>query len=269
MVGATQRFALVHVPPGLPTGRRLALVLALHGAGGSGPQMERYSGFSRVADGGGFVVVYPSSEGSSWNSTGAANLPDDVRFLGTLITDLEQSMCIDPERVFATGVSNGGGMVAIAGCELSEQIDAIAPVAGGYQGQPACRPSHPLSVLEIHGTADPVVPYFGRHGRRTSDRLPPYVNGWVRRDGCSSTAAVSRLAPRTTWYRWGGCASRVRVQHIKIQGGRHQWPGATPPDPGPRATICAECTIWRFFSRLPSGTRSWSTSGGAGLPGGG
>lgn len=267
MVDGKQRSALVHVPPGLPPGGRVPLVLALHGFGGSGAQMERYSGFSRVADRYGFLVAYPSSEGLSWNSTGSAELPDDVQFIGKLITYLGQTTCMDPDRVFATGVSNGGGMVALAGCELSAQIAAVAPLAGGYDGQPACRPARPLSVLEIHGTADPVAPYFGRRGRRTANGLPPYVNGWVQRDGCAPSPTVRRLAPRTTSYRWRGCASGVSVEHIRIRGGRHQWPGATPPDPGPPATICAACTIWSFLSGLRTGARAWPTSGGAGLPG--
>ncbi|MDQ2761816.1 MAG: hypothetical protein M3Y17_15655 [Actinomycetota bacterium] len=260
VVDGRRRFALVHVPHPLPAGRRLPLVLALHGYGGSGPRMEPYSGFSRQADEHGFVVAYPSSLGLAWNSTGAAGGPDDVAFMRALIAALEHSMCIDPERVLGTGVSNGGGMVALAGCELSSQIEAIAPVAGGYDGQPPCRPTRPLSVLEIHGTADQVVPYFGRTRRPTRDGVPPFVNAWVARDRCSPRAGVRALAPGATIYRWQGCAGGVRVEHIKIAAGHHQWPGATPPDPGPPSAICAACTIWSFFSGLPAGTRAWPVS---------
>lgn len=248
-VDGRQRTALVHIPAGIPSGRRLALILALHGVGGNGPQMERYSGLSRVADQGGFIVAYPSSSGSFWNSAGESRLPDDVRFISRLITDLEQTECVDPQRVFATGVSNGGEMVALAACQLSSTIAAIAPVAGGYDGLRACRPARPVSVLDIHGTADQVVAYFGS-GRPTADGVPPFVNDWVRRDGCSPRAVVRQLAPRTTSYRWGRCLGGVTVEHIKVRGGRHQWPGATPPDPGPPATICAACTVWSFFSAL-------------------
>jgi polyhydroxybutyrate depolymerase len=264
-VGGVKRFMVVHVPAGIPVGRPAALVLALHGFGGSGPEMERYSGFSRVADQHGFIVAYPSADGLLWNVDAEAGLPNDVAFLSALIASLERRMCVDPQRVFATGVSNGGGMVALAGCELSTQIGAIAPVAGGYDGQPACRPTRPVSVLEIHGTSDPVVPYFGKSRRPTADGLPPFVNGWVDRDGCSLVASARRLAVRTTLYRWSGCASEVQVEHIRILRGRHQWPGARPADPGPPSTICAACTIWGFFSSLRSGPRMWSASGGADL----
>jgi polyhydroxybutyrate depolymerase len=248
--GGLERSALVHVPRGLAAGQRVPLVLALHGFGGSGPKMDRYSGLSPIADRARSVVVYPSSYGTYWNSTAAPRLPNDVAFLESLITRLEGSYCIDPARVFATGVSNGGGMVALLGCDDSAAIAAIAPVAGGYDDQPPCHPSNPVSVLEIHGTADQVVPYFGKRGRRTANGLPPFVNGWVRRDRCDTPAAARRIAIRTTLFSFGGCAAGAVVEHIRIRRGRHQWPGATPPDPGPPATICASCTVMAFFARV-------------------
>jgi polyhydroxybutyrate depolymerase len=256
-VDGTQRTALVHVPPAAPAGRRLPLVLALHGYGSSGPQMEPYSGFSAVADREGFLVAYPSSSGIYWNSTAAPHQADDIRFIRTLIDQLEQTMCVDPQRVFAVGVSNGGSMVAMAGCELSTRISAIASVEGDYSRQRTCRPAQPVSVLEIHGTADQIVPYFGRAARRTADGLPPFVNGWVARDECSSRPRTGQLASRAKWFAWSGCAAGVRVEHIRVSGGRHQWPGASPPDPGPPSTFCGACTIWRFFSGVRDVTRSW------------
>jgi polyhydroxybutyrate depolymerase len=244
--GGLPRTTIVHVPPGLPAGRPAPLVVALHGYRGSGPQMERYSGFDPIADRAGFIVAYPSSYGTYWNSTAARDLPDDVAFLGALIKALERRFCVP--RVFATGVSNGGGMVALIGCALSRQLTAIASVAGGYSHQPPCRPAAPISVLEIHGTADQVVPYFGPRRRPTSDGLPPFVNGWAARDRCRPRPTSTEIAPQTTSFTFTDCAGGVAVQHVRITGGRHQWPGANPPDPGPPATICASCTVWRFFA---------------------
>lgn len=238
-------------------------MLVLHGYGGSGQRMEPYSGFSTVADRDGFLVAYPSSVGLYWNSTAVRGLARDVRFIAELIDGLEQGMCVDSRRVYATGVSNGGSMVALAGCELSSRLAAIAPVAGDYGRRPACRPAQPVSVLEIHGTADPVVPYFGKPPRRTADGLPPFVNGWVTRDRCAVGPRAASPALRTVAFRWSRCAGGVRVEHIRISGGRHQWPGATPPDPGPPSTFCGACAIWRFFSALPAATRSWHAGGGA------
>lgn len=214
--------------------------------------METYSGLSTVADGEGFIAVYPSSRRSFWNSTGSPRLPNDIRFISRLISYLRQSICVDPARIYIAGVSNGGEMAALAGCELSTQIRGFASVAGGYGGQPRCRPKRPESVLEIHGSADQIVPYFGASRRRTRDGLPPFVNGWVRRDRCRGGATVSHPATRTTVFKWAHCAEAVRVQHIRITGGRHAWPGADPPDPGPPSTICGACVVWDFFATLQS-----------------
>jgi polyhydroxybutyrate depolymerase len=262
--GARRRFFQLHVPPQVPAGARLPLVLALHGAGGSGTQMERYSGFSNQADLHGFLVVYPSSAGPKWNITGARAGADDVGFISQVLTDVEQSVCVDTSRVFAAGISNGAGMSARLGCALSEQILAIAPVEGDYDDEPPCRNSAPLSVLEIHGTADQIAPYFGHKGRASAQGVPPFVKGWVHRDSCSTVAVMRALAARAFAFMWPGCDGSS-VEHIRIQGGGHQWPGASPPDPGPPSTICAACTIWSFFAGLQP--RAGSYTGGAGLPG--
>jgi polyhydroxybutyrate depolymerase len=99
-------------------------------------------------------------------------LPDDVGFIKALLQVLPSRMCIDPSRIYATGVSNGGGFAARLGCELSSQIAAIAPVAGGYRSLDPCHPDRPVAVLEIHGTADTVVPYDGK---------PPDYGGSVQK----------------------------------------------------------------------------------------
>jgi poly(3-hydroxybutyrate) depolymerase len=112
-----------------------------------------------------------------------------------------------------------------------------------------------VSVLEIHGTADQVVPYFGTARRRTRNGLPPFVNDWVRRDRCRGSAAVRRPALRATVFSWNRCADAVHVEHIRISGGRHAWPGATPPDPGPASSICGACAVWDFFASLPPSGR--------------
>jgi polyhydroxybutyrate depolymerase len=259
-----RRFFQLHVPAGVAAGLRMPLVIALHGAGGSGTQMERYSGFSRQADLHHFLVVYPSAAAPVWNITASPSGADDVAFVASVIADVERSQCVDRRRIYTTGVSNGAGMAALLGCDLSSELAAIAPVEGDYDAQPACRPDAPVSVLEIHGTADRIAPYYGHTGSAASQGVPPFVRGWVHRDGCSSTARSQPLASRTILFTWSGC-SDVTVEHIRIEGGAHQWPGATPPDPGPPSTICAACMIWRFFAGIP--VRSVSRTGGAGLPG--
>lgn len=245
---AVRGAVLVHVPAGIRAGKRLPLVLALHGVGGSGTQMERYSGLSAVADEHSFVVVYPTAPGPFWNSTGAGDRDDDVAFIAGVIATVKRRLCVDRRRVFVVGVSNGGEMAALAACRLSGELAGVATVAAGYDGRTPCRPRRPVALLDIHGTEDPIVPYDAE--ARSGAGRRRFVAGWVKRDACWSGPRLSRPAPRTTAYDWDRCAGRARVEQIAIVGGRHQWPGAEPPDPGPPATFCAACRIWSFLGTM-------------------
>ncbi|HWF24102.1 MAG TPA: hypothetical protein VG275_01545, partial [Solirubrobacteraceae bacterium] len=132
----------------------------------------------------------------------------------------------------------------------STQLAGIAAVAGDYDQLPACHLKRPVPLLEIHGTSDPIAPYRGKGAHATANGLPPFVDEWAGWDGCSGSAASRQIASRTVMFRWKKCSRASTVEHIRIIGGRHQWPGAAPPDPGPPATICASCTIWSFFASL-------------------
>ncbi|HEY7619393.1 MAG TPA: PHB depolymerase family esterase [Solirubrobacteraceae bacterium] len=240
----------LHVPRGAYKPR--ALVLALHGAGQTGEDMARDTGFSRLADREHFLVAYPSAAGphAFWNMSGqVAGAPNDVEALERSLDQLERAACIDDARVFVTGVSNGGGMAARLGCELSERLAGIAAVAGGYRALPPCRPERPLPVLEIHGTGDQVVPYGGR---------PPDYRGsvarwlaqWRRIDGCRGRAR--RIVPATgvTEIAWRDCAEGTRVEHVRLDGAAHGWPGGPSTKPPP-APFAATWRTWEFFRSLP------------------
>ena len=231
------RTALVHQPR---VGRRpLALVLALHGSHGSGAFMERYSGLSRLADTAGFAVVYPDAAGPSWRISGA---DADVRFLDALLDRLLAGGCFDARRVTAVGVSNGGGMAARFACAGDDRLAGLVSVAGGYSALPACRARRPLSVLEIHGTSDGIVPYPGV--------VLPWVRGWVARDGCAPRARRRAVSAHVLRLQWASCRGGVAVAHLRLIGGHHAWPGAHPPDPGPSFGVSAAREAWRFARGL-------------------
>jgi polyhydroxybutyrate depolymerase len=248
--GGLVRWALVHVPPAASSGRTLPLVLALHGVGGNGRFMEEYTGLSRMSDQKGFVVAYPAAYGSParWNIAGPpGTAPDDVAFARDLLGALEARLCIDPSRVYATGVSNGGGMAARLGCELSDRLRAIAPVAGGYSTLPPCGTARALSVLEIHGTSDRVVPYAGR-GPSRAGSARGFLRGWAQRDGCPSRAVRSVPARRVVRLDWAPCEGGTAVAHLKVLGGTHEWPEAIPEHGDRSPGFSASEEVWRFFA---------------------
>lgn len=253
-----ERTAILHVPPSA-AGRRLPVLVGLHGAGGK--FFESYSGFSVLADSEGFIAVYPNpideQDGHTfWNIDDhqAGGGPDDVQFISDLLDYLESNLCIDTSRVYVAGVSNGGGMAARLACQLSARFAAFASIAGGYESLPPCRPSNPVSVIEVHGTADGVVPYDGLPPARAG-AVRPWLAAWRRHDDCHGPAAVSRIAPRVERYEWPGCAEGTAVEHIEIFGGDHQLPGGLPPDRGQTSTISATWLVWSFLRqhRLASG----------------
>ena len=146
---------LLHIPPKPPVG----LVLAFHGAGGTGDGFAGGTGFSDAADDHGFAVLYPSAAAHQFWSLNDKMGTTDLDNLRALIPQALEAACTD--RVFATGVSNGGGFAARVACELDDVV-AIAPVAGGYRALDRCPSTRRVSVLEVHGTADHVVPYRGK-----------------------------------------------------------------------------------------------------------
>jgi polyhydroxybutyrate depolymerase len=245
-----ERTALVRVPARAAVARS-PLVVALHGGGASGRFMKRYSGLARVGDRAGFAMVFPDATGEHrfWNLN-AGTAPDDVGFVEDLIERMATVACVDPERVFAVGVSNGGGLAARVGCELSQRVAGVVVVAGGFRSLPACRPARPVSVLEIHGSNDASVPYRGdpRDGR--AGDVVAWLAGWARRDRCASATRPRTMAPRTLRFDWLGCAAGTKLAHIQVLGGGHQWPGAIPPDPGPPSTFSAAQQAWAFLAPL-------------------
>jgi polyhydroxybutyrate depolymerase len=235
--GGLNRHAVLHVPPSAHAGDRLPLVVALHGAGGTGEGMEAYSGLDVVADGEGFAVLYPDAVPPRpfWNYTQAAGGPDDVGFIRDAVALTRQTICVPSPRVYATGISNGGSMAARLACVMSGTFAAVAPVAGSYSRQPSCAPDRPVSLLEVHGTSDASVPY---------STVLPYVRGWAARDGCGPTPQRTKLDARTLRLDWGGCRSHARVAHIAVRGGIHQWPGGFPSTD---STFSGEWEVWRFL----------------------
>ena len=240
--GSGPRRILVHVPPGgTPTAR--PLVLGLGGAGQSARDFQRMTNYSSLADHERFVVVYAAGSGAApfWNTSGALpGKPDDVAFLDAVLDRVERLACVDASRVYATGVSNGGGMTALLGCKLAWRLTAIAPVAGGYGTQPPCHPARPLALLEVHGAADEVVPYVGKGAAHTG-AVPNYLAMWRRINGCDGASRLLGPMPAdVTEETWAGCARGADVVHDVIAHEPHSWPAWT--------RTRAYSTTWRTWT---------------------
>jgi polyhydroxybutyrate depolymerase len=209
------------------------LVIVLHGSFGGGFQTETWTGFDVEADRLGWIAVYPDGVADGWDAFGSGPTwgrhpgADDIVFMRALIESLKTTDGVDPDRVYVTGISRGGMMAYRLGCELSDTVAAIAPVAGnmatasGTSDVP-CTPVGPVSVLAIHGTADRTIPIAGGKVDIVFSPMADVIDRWRSLDGCadSPTAGVDGSATTTTWACAGGSAVSTRV----LAGGCHCWP---------------------------------------------
>lgn len=254
------------------------LLLVLHGGGGTNRGMLWLTNkkFNQLADRDGFFVVYPQGVDKSWNDgrpnkiSGAHRKDiDDIGFLRALIEYLLSEYPLDPNRVFATGISNGGLMAFRLGCSLSDKIRAIAPVTASLPSAilPRCRSESAVSLAVFNGTEDPLVPYNGgqitvfRRQRGEALSTDDTIRIWQNKNRCSSKARVTEFPDLTadgthvTKFEYTQCAAESKVALYRIDGGGHTWPDGRQYLPARRIgrtsrdiNACDE--IWEFFRSL-------------------
>jgi polyhydroxybutyrate depolymerase len=228
--GGLQRTYVLHVPSGLdhPSG----LVINLHGAGMNGGDQAAVTGYNGIADAHGWAVVYPDGIDLSWADGRGASGPDqtgvdDVGFLAALVDQLTQEYGIPRGRVFATGMSAGAFMANRLACQRADLVAAIAPVAGTLGSGFGCAPSRPVSVMAVHGTEDPVVPFnggpmVGRGGPSDIVSAPAMAQRWRDIDGCPGP--VEKVSGAVHRFTSSGCGGGTEVVFVQIDGGGHTWP---------------------------------------------
>jgi polyhydroxybutyrate depolymerase len=244
--------------------RRPALVLNLQGAGGNGAFQEAITGFDAQVDRLGWIVAYPDAAKGGWRTFGCCTSDsqvDDVGFLASVIDHLEVTDGVDPGRVYVTGASRGGMMAYRVACELPSRVAAIAPVAGNMADRNGsalavpCQPGHAVSVLDVHGSADPEVPIEGGRSRVNVEDvsyapLHEVIARWRDIDRCAASPAttVSSGSRLTSW----ACRDGSVVESLVVNGAGHTYPGAMIANaPGSTAAgLDASRLIADFFASL-------------------
>ena len=218
-----------------------------------------------MADAHGFIVVYPS--GTTLRGGGTGVLPKvwraspeavmaDVRFISELIDTLEAAYNIDPTRIYANGLSNGGRMAFELSCRLSHRIAAVGTVAAA-QDLPWswCADTLPVPMISFHGTADPLVPYEGRGPSWLSPQPFPSVTewtaNWARRNRCAPNPIESVVAADVNRLEYTDCVENAAVVLYTVLDGGHTWPGGRPMPEWIVGTttrsIDATRQMWAFF----------------------
>ena len=272
VVDGRSRNYLVHVPPQYDPQRPTPVVIALHGGGVNAAFTVATSGLNRKADQDGFVVVYPEGTGFgpflTWNAGGVtgwfgAAQPNDVRFLRSMLDDLECRVNLDARRVYATGLSNGGMMCYRLAAEMSDRIAAIAPIAG-TQARDFPLPERAVSIVHFHGTRDNFVPPNGPDATipsfLTFKSVAETLQIWSAHNGCPLQPTMEPLPDLvkdgTTVQRQTYAPGRAgsEVVYYRIEGGGHTWPGEfSILSLAGRITydIRANDVMWEFFQQHP------------------
>jgi polyhydroxybutyrate depolymerase len=243
-----ERVYEVHVPPSYTGTTAVPLVMTIHGAHNTIAMVRGWSQMDPVADENGFVVVYPQGV-DCWNSgfvlPGCMAADDDVGFLTSVVADVQSHACIDPKRVYATGISNGAMMAQKLGCDEADVFAAVGGIAGPNGG--GCNPSRAISVVYMHGTEDSTVGYSSAQ---------PTATGWATRNDCESTPVETYNMGSTQCDTYQGCRDGVEVVFCTITGMGHCWPedSRCGPGGGPDFAVTdfkASPFMWEFFERHP------------------
>lgn len=277
VVDGVDRYYFVHLPYRYKKENKMPVVFVLHGGLGNAQTAMRMTDMNSLADKEKFIVVYPNGTGrfknrfltwnASYNCCGYAMREeiDDVKFINKVIEEIKNDYNVDKQRIYVSGMSNGGMMSYRLACELSKKIAAIAVVAGALNYQ-YCSPVDTVPVIIFHGKKDYHVPFNGGVGKKSVGRfyrkkygLEPRadqpvdtaVDFWCKNNGCQPTAKVienEQLIKKV----YDQCVDETELVLYIIKNGGHSWPGGVKlrkRADDPVEDIVATEIIWDFFSR--------------------
>lgn len=233
----------LHVPPSFKPDHPVAVVYFFHGGGGNMQHSanDKFYGQISSSDRLGHLAVFPNGHGrlksgklATWNAgncCGAArdDNTDDVGFVRAIHAELFKRFQIDPQKVFAAGMSNGGMMAHRLACDASDLFRAITAVAGTDNTR-NCQPSRPVSVLHIHARDDERVLFNGGAGQPSKQvteftSVAESTSRWVKRNSCQATPRKVLEVPGAQCVEHDGCQGGSRVRLCVTDTGGHSWPG--------------------------------------------
>ena len=245
--GAERRF-LVHVPASYKGDTLVPLLLDIHGLGGTPEYQKATSGWLEKADEQGFLVVFPAGLDNSWNGglccgTSLMNKVDDEGFLRAVVAKLKSEACVNPKRVYATGLSNGGAMSHLLACRASEVFAAVAPISMSNSVTP-CEPTRGISVTMFRATSDTLVAYDG--GSLLSAEAD--FTEWKARNECKGEASSPNAQCKTYTQCKGGSdvtLCTITTTPSDVLGGHLLYTEAV------REGVKVPDFVWPIFERHP------------------
>jgi polyhydroxybutyrate depolymerase len=258
-VDGQERSYKVHVPPGYSPDHPMPAVIMLHGISEDADSFNELTKMNAKADQEGFITVYPEGNPILHNSTHLAwNVPnwnifhparhaDDVQFVGEVIDRATKELSIDPNRTYVAGFSNGGMLAQEVASQNSDKVAAVALVGTALSGKDKT-PAKPVSVIDIHGTSDPVVPYRNWDNSLNLVNMEPdsYTSAyWQKADDIQNPGDKS-VKGNLILQDSVNAKTGVEVKQIGVIGGIHNWPSSDATDTADRS-LEATNEIWDFF----------------------
>jgi polyhydroxybutyrate depolymerase len=257
IIDGNKRSFLTYIPATTKTGK-MPLVISLHGGFASPKGMFHLANFRPVADKGKFIVVCPASK-KIWHDGADTDGIDDIKFIDELIDYIIKTYNADPDRIYVTGISNGGFMTARLACQLNNRIAAIAIVAATLDIGEGYDLTRPMPALYMHGTKDPIVAYGGGKlfGRKIYSH-DAIVEKWVKLNNCNPNPSLTEIADiakdgtSILMAEYTNAENGLKVLDYNIINGGHTWPGGWQYMPkfiigktSHNLDACQE--IWNFF----------------------
>ena len=237
-IGEQNRSYRVHLPNGFSTTKYYPVVMYFTGKGTGSVDGERLANLNTLPA----ITIYPQATMGkdgyfAWQGAPYSSGVDDVAFVDGMLDKVQSQLCVKRSNIYATGYSNGGGIVSLLSCKLPDRFAAFGIVAGAmYYPAGDCTPERPTPLINIHGDSDPVVPYKGSITRKL-----PAIDSWVteraRDNGCTMQPSTTYKGNGTYITTWQFCRNGATVQNIRVQGGGHAWATEAPD------------TLWQFMTQ--------------------
>lgn len=249
------RYYFIYIPENIDSSISIPVLFALHGYGSSAYRHYSYTNYAPIADNNNFIVIYPQGATSPalsahWNVGGwtSSSTNKDIDFIDTIIDLVKDKLQIDSNRIYSSGMSNGGYMSYHLACNLSEKIAAVASVTGSMTVDTynTCNPTHSIPVLQIHGLLDFTVPYDG-NAAFGSKSIPDIIDYWVNYNSCdieaNSLIKYSNDFDLIVYDTYENCLNNVNVKLILHPKMDHTWPFISDYN------VSASNEVWDFVSK--------------------
>lgn len=234
MSGGIERSYLVRVPSGYTGAVAKPMVIVFHGHGMTGGWQAGYDALGSKGAARDYIVVYgngveaPSDGKTTWNFANDPTLPDDVAYVEDLVTLLENSLCVDPQRIYIAGHSAGSAFTGYLACESARTFAGAAMVAATMQPL-TCGVSRKIPTIHFQGTNDTTVPYGGGFVAGTTTPVAPVETGvrdWANQNGCTLTPVTTSIQYNLDRIRYSTCSGTMESVLYRVINGSHAWPGS-------------------------------------------